>query len=274
MKKINYILFGVIVFLGLAFFVPVIAQEEPAQITPEQVNSEAGAVSGFRSADTDELKTAFLQKLGSMMINKRLLSLKIINNRLEKSEKLSSEIKNRLLSEMDRNINGLNRLKDDIANTSDVAILKEKVKSIIADYQIFRVMLPQFSGLVAVDRLEVFSDKIVELRNKVQSKIEEVKSLDGNTAAVEVLVVVADESLSKGNESLQMATEKLFSMQASDPKNAISLKKESKGKISIARAAYKDSEKQLRTAISELKKIIAAAAEESDDVKEEPAGSE
>ena len=242
MKKI---IFSLIV--SLLIFGPTLAL---AEANLDDVKSESDALQGYRQAVEDEVKIQYLQKLGDLMIGQRIWSLALAKAKLDSAGGDSG-----VVGYLENQFNDLKNLKEAIAGNNDLESLKAEVNSVVTDYQIYRVSLPQAHGLLAVINLENFSDEVGGFADQIKSKTGELEDLD--LESVEALLASAEEQVSAAKGYLKSAEKNLSRMEADNLEAVAVLKKEAKSDINEARAALKDAFKSLRLAVAEMKSLVA-----------------
>lgn len=132
--------------------------------------------------------------------------------------------------------------------------MKKKTKSIVTNYRIYLVFIPQLRGLYVVDRLRFFAAKIEEVKVKLEERAEELKK-DRDVSTIESLINTAAQDLERGLAFAQEAEDQLVHMKVEDVEGAQDLKVEAREKIADARAALRTALQTLGQAWQEIKKL-------------------
>ncbi len=121
-------------------------------------------------------KVADLQKRGDMEIERRIVALNKLIERIDKIRKLSATQKTELKARVQTEIDTLNALKAKIDADTDITTLKADVKSIVDSYRVFVVFMPQIRLIAAGDRLLTVAANLSAISTKLQTRITEAQA--------------------------------------------------------------------------------------------------
>ncbi len=226
-----------ILALGLVFALPTVA---------------VGAV-GDRVTQTDPAK---LQSLGASMVDKRVTSITKYDSALAKTKQISEPTLNTIRGELSRVKNELTSIKEKIIGETDRATLRADVKSIVTNYRVYQVFLPQSAGIVAVDRMRAYSAKLDEVSSKIGAKADEVEGQGKDVSEIRALLSASVSSITNGKSTTDAALEKFNAMSISDPEGARTLRTDGRSSLQTARTNFSSARVSLRDAAQKLKQLV------------------
>lgn len=198
-----------------------------------------------------------LQELGVKMIDTRVKSVTKYDGFLSQTKNISDKTLGKVRGELSRVKTELDtELKPKIQKETDIAVLKEDVKSIVDKYRVYQVFLTQSAGVVAVDRLITFQQKLYDLKDKVAEKADELEEAGKDVSNIRSLISSADTQISNASTDIMGAESKFSSMQISNPEVARNLKLEGRGSLIDARENFSKARTNLRDAVSQIKELI------------------
>lgn len=197
-----------------------------------------------------------LQELGSKMVDKRVTSLNSYDKLLVQAKHISQEIIADVRNDIASTNGNLEALKNKIMSEVDLPALKTDIKSIVDDYRVYQVFLPQSSGIIACDRLSAFYAKLDELKTKISQKANELETTGKDVSKVRELLSAADNSLNSGKEYISAAQNKFSSMSISDPEGSRVLKLDGRSALLDAKKVSLDARNNLQQAISQIKELV------------------
>lgn len=251
MKKLIKISCLLISSFGLLAFTSISASaKEPKDLAGE-----------YKKATTQEERMAKLRELGTSMIDKRLDSLDQVRQILTEAMKISETTRTGLLSRIENNISSLNALKTEIEQESDLAVLKDKVRSIITGYRIYVVFLPQTRGLAAVDRLRTYQEKLDSWKAKISEKITAARTAGYNVSEIETKLTAATDNLAAGASKLESAERNLSAMSIERVAESRAYFLNGKTNVREARGFFHEARQQLRSAVNSLKQLVGEKGE-------------
>lgn len=207
---------------------------------------------GARTAAVDPVK---LQNLGATMIDKRTAAIQKYDGLLNQTKYISDAALAKAQGELSR-VNGeISSLKTKILAETDIPALKEDVKSIVNNYRVYQVFLPQAAGLVSVDRMKTYEAKLNETKNKISQKTDELEGQGKDTSAIRNLISLAEGNISAGAGYIATAENKFASMTITDFEGARTLKIDGRSALNSARQGFSEARKNMRDAAQEIKKL-------------------
>lgn len=190
-------------FLIISFLIatPVYAQAiSPAPTTPAQGRQSV------RAAD----RMADLKVRADVEITRRITSLNNLITRINNIKKLSADSKSALSSEVQTQITNLTNLKNKIDADTDMATLKQDVKSIIDSYRIYALFIPRTHIVVGADLILQVVDKFADVQARLQAKISQAQSSGKDVSTLQAALAdiqtkVADAKL-QANSAINLVT--------------------------------------------------------------------
>lgn len=122
-------------------------------------------------------------------IDRRIEGLNKLTSRISEMKKISDESKAKIGNTVQSEILNLTNLKAEILVESDLNALKADVKKVTQSHRIYALVMPQIQILVAADKIKEVADKMTEISGKLQTKIDEAKTLGKDTQAMEAALV-------------------------------------------------------------------------------------
>ena len=197
-----------------------------------------------------------LQDLGIKMIEKRDASIARYDGFLAKTKHISQPVLDQVRGELSRVTKELGELKTKIENETERETLKSLVKSIVTEYRVYQVFLPQSAGIVASDRLKAYQAKLTEVKDKINDKADELEKTGKDVTAIRQLLASAQEDISAGEKNITTAENKFTSMNISDPEGARTAKLDGRSALLAARQSFSEARKDLKEAVQEIKKLL------------------
>ncbi|MEK9165853.1 MAG: hypothetical protein AAB525_03295 [Patescibacteria group bacterium] len=196
-----------------------------------------------------------LQNLGATMIDKRVAAIAKYDSLLAKTKYVTETTLTQVRGELSRVSSELGTLKTKIQGETDIAILKADIKSIVNNYRVYQVFLPQSAGIVSVDRMKTYEAKLNELKNKISQKADELEGQGKDASAIRNLISLAEGNISTGTGHIATAESKFTSMTIADPEGARTLKLEGRTALISAKQSFSEARKNMRDAVQEIKKL-------------------
>ncbi len=144
---------------------------QPAPLAPE-VGTGAGAraCSAQRSAAKDN-SVAHLQSLGDCEINRRLVTITTLQDRVSNPNGLTSGDRSALQALLTADTAGLTALKAKIDGDSDVTTLRADIGTIVTRYRIYVLMVPMTAEVIAADKEAAAVGRLTTVAGKLQDRI-------------------------------------------------------------------------------------------------------
>ena len=215
--------------------------------------SVAFGATGDRLKQADPTK---LQNLGASMVDKRVTTITKYDSALAKTKYISEPTLTAIRGELNKITGELSSLKAKIMNETDIPTLRADVKSIVTNYRVYQVFLPQSAGIVAVDRMRAYSTKLDEVSTKIGAKADEVEGQGKDVSEVRSLLSSATASIASGKTSTDAALEKFNGMSISNPEGARTLRIDGRSSLQTARTNFSSARVSLRDAVQKLKQLV------------------
>ncbi|MCL5411317.1 MAG: hypothetical protein M1150_01060 [Patescibacteria group bacterium] len=130
-----------------------------------------------QKANQQNQKVATLKTKAENEINRRLVSLNKLTQKIISIKKLSAAQKASLNSQIQSEITALTSLKTKINGDVDVATLKEDVKAIVTSYRIYLLYIPKIHLLAAADIMSETAEKLASLSAKLEIRIQQAQAI-------------------------------------------------------------------------------------------------
>jgi hypothetical protein len=197
-----------------------------------------------------------LQELGAKMIDKRIAAITKYDGFLNQTKHISQPVLDTVQGELSRVSGELGSLKTKIQSETDIETLKTLVRSIVTDYYVYRVFLPQSAGIVSVDRMRAYEAKLIELNSKISAKADQLEEQGMDVSEIRNLISTADGYLTTGKGYISTAESKFTSMSISDPEGAKTLKLDGRSALLDARKSFSEARGNMRQAVQKIKKLL------------------
>lgn len=207
-------------------------------------------------ARTRTIDPVKLQELGTQMIDKRVATITRYDRFLAQTKYISEPALTQVRGELSRVSGELGTLKTKILSETEIDVLKADLKSIITNYRVYQVFLPQSAGIVAVDRLRAFQAKLSELNGKISAKADELEGQGKDVTEIRGLVSTADGLLSTAEGHIATAESKFTSMTIADPEGSKTLKLEGRESLINARQSFSEARKNMQAAVLKIKELV------------------
>ena len=132
--------------------------------------------------------TANLQARADKEIDRRVVNLNKLQDKLQEMKKLSSADKSSFVTTIQGQINLLDNLKVKINADTDAATLKTDVQSITKAYRIYALVLPQTQIVAAADRLASTTDLLTAYVAKLQTRVTMAQNAGKDVTALQALL--------------------------------------------------------------------------------------
>lgn len=193
-------------------------------------------------ADLATLKAQALAEITS-----RVTHLQAQIERINKMERLSADQKASIVVELNAQIASLTTLKAKIAADTDLATLREDMKSITKAYRVYAVTMPKAAIIAAADRIMTVSAQMDTISIKLSERVAAATSTIATTALADFKIKVADAKV-----QAQAAVSLVSALVADNGDAAIAASnqaalKSAKAKIDAGQADLKAARKDMET---------------------------
>lgn len=196
---------------------------------------------------TDRMEN--LRERGYKEIDRRIVSLEKLIERLSKMKRLSSTQIDGYKAQVQENIDSLTALRTKIAADTDLTTLQTDVKSIVSGYRIYAFFMQHINLNAAFDRSYTVYTNMSTVYGKLSQRIEEAKTNGEDTTELNTLLLSMNTKLNAAKTLLDEGQVLLEGLTyAGYPDN--------KSKLTDARAKLKTIHLDLKAAHKEGRKII------------------
>lgn len=124
---------------------------------------------------------------GSAEIDRRILGLNKLGDRIEGMKRVSDDTELKLTTTIQAQIDALTALKAKIQSENNTDLKADK-ESITKSYRIFALVIPQGAILAAADRITTTADVMSAFGTKIQTRITEKKATGTDTTEAQKLL--------------------------------------------------------------------------------------
>lgn len=161
----------VIIFASLFFSITGVYAQELSTKSALKTSSPSARRLEITALNMDNAK-----QRATAEIDRRLTSLNKTIERLNKLNRLSSDVKTSLTAQVQVEIDSLTALKAKILADTDVATLKTDIQAIRNSHRIYAFFLPKVHILAAADAMIEAANKAAEIANMLETKITEARN--------------------------------------------------------------------------------------------------
>lgn len=234
-----------IAFLLMPLFGFAQTNQSTADVTT--ANQEGLAkIAEYKKAKTTEEKIGLLREAGDKFIEFRKDSLETLKKKLE-SANIADEDKKKLVADVDDALAKLDELKNQIDTETDLTKLKEEVKSIFKESQIYLVVLPRIEAFLIISEMKFEVNKLDDLSSKIEQFISEKKAEGKDTKKAENSFADYKKKITDAKKKLDQAALKF---------NAIKLGADNKKLLTDGKTLAKSALTDIKTARADIKKIL------------------
>ncbi len=147
------------------------AQPTTSPIAPEiSTGSGAKACSTERTAAKDN-NPAHLVALGDCEINRRLVTITVLQDRVSNPNGLTTGDRSALQAQFTADTTGLTALKTKIDGETDVTTLRSDLGLIVTDYRIYLLVVPVTTEVISADNEAATFGRLTTVAGKLQARI-------------------------------------------------------------------------------------------------------
>jgi hypothetical protein len=179
-----------------------VASAAPTTTTSNNpTTSTSNSTEATKQAEADQAQLQLIITKGTAEIDRRLTTLSTLDTKINSSTKISSADKTSLTSEVNNEVSGLTALKTNLAATTTVALARSYAQSIINDYRVYALVVPQVNILKTADDQQLVEAKLNTLETSLATRI----NSSTNTSLVAELTAMTTQT--KSAESLSSSVE-------------------------------------------------------------------
>lgn len=187
MKKINLLVIALTLSL-----VAIGVSAETASTTPKVKKGEGTQM------------TRLLEK-GDKAIAARVEALNKLIEKITSMKLVSAENKASLNTQIQNQITALNNLKAKIATDTELATLKDDVRSITVNFRIYALIIPQGRIIAAADRLNMLAGDFAVIATKLQTRINEAQTAGKDVTKLNTLLTELNAKITDAKTQAQTA---------------------------------------------------------------------
>ncbi len=153
---------------------------------PEVKTTTTTTTTDSSTKDADRLAT--VKSRGDAEISRRLTSLNTLVAKINSTVKLSAADKATLTNEVTAEISSLTALKAKLDAETSLSAAFLDAKSIVADYRIYALVVPQIALLRTADEQQTVEAKLTAVATKLQTRIQEAQTAGKNVSSLQTLL--------------------------------------------------------------------------------------
>ena len=227
-----------------------------AQVNINSLTNKDDIINEYKNGNNNETRIQALQRLGTTMIDKRINSLSKGQTLLSEAVHVDNETKEALDEQLRENINNLTQLKASIEQQTELKVLKNEVHSIITEYRIYLVIIPQVYGLAVINKEETLINKLKTAQETMEATLAELVTAGYSTNEIQLLVDEAITNIANAESHLSLAKSYFERMTVEDWKGAIDLKQDGRQEIVTIRKELRSAKQNFHAAAVAMKKLI------------------
>ncbi len=187
-------------------------------------------------------------------IDRRINGLNRLLRRANAMTRVSAVTKSNLASTVKSQVEALTALKSKIDASTDLATLRADVHSITKSYRIYALIIPQGAVLVATDRLTSVADTMTSIGNKLQSRVAEAQAAGKD---VTVLQSAYDDYMTKVSDAKTQVSAVISATAALQPDSGDhAVKLANRQSMEVARSKIHSSIRDLVSARKDAAEIL------------------
>jgi hypothetical protein len=179
LKKFGYYIATVI---GIASFLalPVVSAGSATTTT-----SSAGTKAAAAVAAANQARLQLIISRGNNEIDRRLITLHTLGSQIASATKLTSADAATLNNTVNTDVSQLNTLKTQLDGDTTVAAAVSDAESIISDYRVYVLVVPQVNIVKAADDQQVAEGKLTALSTKLSTRITAAQQAGKNVTTLQ-----------------------------------------------------------------------------------------
>ncbi len=188
----KYLIIFITVVAGL-----MIVTSVQAQFGIERLRNQANHLekrASISAANQGERLTAVKQRADRMIVD-RINELDRLLSRIQTDQRLSSDDKTSLSSDIQTDINGLTALKAKVDADTDLNTAKTDAKQIITSYYIYKMFVPKTRLMIIINNLQSLTQNLQAITPQIQNIINTLKSQGKDVSSLQSLLNDIDNRL-------------------------------------------------------------------------------
>jgi hypothetical protein len=170
--------------LAFAIASPAFAQGVGATLNA-QVNASVGSTTAQGRAQASlQLRITKGKDRAQQEIQRRIVMLQELNTRVQAMAHVSANEKSSIAVDVQNEVQTLTLLQAKIEADTDLTTLKADIKSIVQDYRVFMLVIPQGRIEVAADRIGTVTSMLTAFSGKLQTRISAAQTAGKDVTAL------------------------------------------------------------------------------------------
>lgn len=206
----------------------------------------------------EEKRLEQLKSLGETLIENRIQLLERLKSRIQSSENIPDTTVQSLIADIDKAIADLQALKTQISNETNLDTLKDLVKSIFQNFQVYSVVAPRDLGQSLTAKGMYILGRLEAIQRQLQQMLDQKKNEGKDITSLQSLIDQVTAKLNDAKEQLAIAEAKFKSMTPDDSEAAKAAREEGKAAMRTAKQDLKDAHDLLKQIFNALKAMTAS----------------
>lgn len=160
---------------------------------------------GEKQAQHQEQNLKRIKDRANQEIDRRIQGLNKLIARLQDMRRVSDSDKNALTATVQAQISALNALKLKINADTDSATLRTDVQSITKAYRIYALVIPQGHIMAMADRINTIADTLSLLESKLESRVAPAKTAGKDVTAMQTALADMKQKIADAKTQAQAA---------------------------------------------------------------------
>ena len=191
---------------GKFLFIPIASLIIASSLSTLSYAQTVTPASTAKVAKNTDARVTDLKSRADTEITRRTTSLNTLFAKINGLKKLSDADKTTYTTNSQNEINSLNTLKTKIDADTDLATLKTDVQSIVQDYRVYLVYMPQIRILSSADTMDVTADLLTTEAGQLQTAINNAASGGHDVTALNTLLSDMNAKITDAKTQYQNAT--------------------------------------------------------------------
>lgn len=152
-----------------------------------------------------DTRTTNLKERADKEIDRRVASLTKLISRINDMKRVTADQKTTLTTQVQNAITSLTALKAKIDADTDITTLQTDVKSVITEYRVYALLIPEIEIIAAADRELDLSDKLSSISGKLQARIQDAQSKGKDVSSLQTMLSDMQAKISDSKTQAQNA---------------------------------------------------------------------
>ena len=205
-----------------------------------------------------ERRLEHLKSLGETLIENRIQLLEKLKSRIQSSENIPDATIQPLVADIDKTIADLQALASEISNATNLDSLKDLVKSIFQNFQVYSVVAPRDLGQSLTAQGMYILGRLEAIQRQLQQILDQKKNEGKDVSSLQTLIDQVTAKLDDAKAQLAIADEKFKSMTPANTEAAKAAREEGKAAMQTAKQDLKDAHTLLKQIFNALKAMVSS----------------